>query len=324
MTEPDVSLLIVSFNTRDRLRQCLASLPPALGSVHAEIIVVDNASRDGSADMLAQEFPHIKLIRGESNLGFANANNLAAREALGRYWVLLNPDAVLPEGAIEQSVTRMDAETDIAMAGGRLLGEDGSDQPSARLFPSLMIEFLTLSGLAARYPHSRFFGQFDRTWADPGVESQVDWVPGAFAILRRETLDQVGFFDPRFFLYYEEVDLCRRIHAAGWKIMYWPALRIMHIGGESSKTLSDMSFSSKGSQLTLWRMRSQLLYYRKWHGLPTAWAVKTLEQSWHRLRGLRNRGRSPEKAHESRTIVELWTRAWKDTDGGAHSPPQPW
>ena len=324
MTEPDVTLLIVSFNTRDRLRQCLVCLPPALGLVQAEIIVVDNASRDGSADMLAQEFPHIKLIRSESNLGFANANNLAAREAQGRYWVLLNPDAVLPEGAIEQSVTRMDAETDVAMAGGRLLGEDGSDQPSARLFPSLMIEFLTLSGLAARYPRSRFFGQFDRTWADPGEESQVDWVPGAFAILRQETLDRVGVFDPRFFLYYEEVDLCRRIRAASWKIMYWPALRILHIGGESSKTLSDMSFSSKGSQLTLWRMRSQLLYYRKWHGLPTAWAVKTLEQSWHRLRALRNRGCSPEKAHESRTIVELWTRAWKDTDGGAHSPPQPW
>ncbi len=88
--------------------------------MQAEIIVVDNASRDGSADMLAQEFPHIKLIRGESNLGFANANNLAAREAQGRYWVLLNPDAVLPEGAIEQSVTRMDADTDVAMAGGRL------------------------------------------------------------------------------------------------------------------------------------------------------------------------------------------------------------
>lgn len=324
MTEPDVSLLIVSFNTRDRLRQCLASLPPALGSVQSEIIVVDNASSDGSVDMLAKEFPHIKLIPSGSNLGFANANNLAAGEARGRYWVLLNPDAILPEGAIEHSVTRMDQETDVAMAGGRLLREDGSQQPSACLFPSLMIEFFTLSGLAARYPRSRLFGRFDRTWADPGVECQVDWVPGAFAILRRETLDQVGFFDPRFFLYYEEVDLCRRIRAAGWKIMYWPELRIVHVGGESSKTLSDMNFSSHGSQLTLWRMRSQLLYYRKWHGLPMAWAVKTLEQNWHRLRALRNRGLSPEKSRESQTIIELGTRAWKDTDGGAHSPQQPW
>ena len=324
MTEPDVSLLIVSFNTRDRLRQCLTSLPPALGSIQAEIIVVDNASRDDSADMLAREFPHIKLIRSTSNLGFANANNLAARDARGRHWVLLNPDAVLPADAIERAVSRMDAEAEVGMAGGRLLGEDGSDQPSARLFPGLMIEFFTLSGLAARFPRSRLFGRFDRTWADPGQESPVDWVPGAFAILRRETIEQVGFFDPRFFLYYEEVDLCRRIRAAGWKILYWPELRILHVGGESSKTLADMEFSSKGSQLTLWRMRSQLLYYRKWHGLPMAWAVKALEQNWHRLRALRHRDRSPGKAGESRTIVELWSRAWKDTAGGALSPPQPW
>jgi GT2 family glycosyltransferase len=149
-------------------------------------------------------------------------------------------------------------------------------------------------------------------------------VPGAFAIIRRDLIEQIGFFDPRFFLYYEEVDLCRRIKAAGFKIAYWPDLRISHIGGESSKTVTGVSFSSKGSQLTLWRMRSQLLYYRKWHGPVVAGLVKTLEQSWHWLRAKRNRRRDADKVAESEAICRCWTQAWHDTQGGAVSPPQPW
>ena len=324
MIQVDVSILIVSVNTRERLRQCLNSLPAAQGAVACETIIVDNHSRDGSADMLEQDHPEVRLIRSPVNLGFANANNRAAETATGRYLLLLNPDAVLPEEAIEQAVRRMDQMPGVGMAGGRLLGEDGSDQPSARMFPTLLLELFNLTGLAGRYPRSKLFGRFDRTWADPGEACAIDWVPGAFAILRRELVERIGFFDPRFFLYYEEVDLCRRLRAAGCAIMYWPDLRIMHVGGESSKTLGDMAFSAKGSQLTLWRMRSQLLYYRKWHGVLMAWCVKALEQNWHRLRGFRNRRHAPDKTQESASVVALWTRAWDDTRGGAVSPPQPW
>ncbi|MDD1650147.1 MAG: glycosyltransferase family 2 protein [Methylococcaceae bacterium] len=324
MNKPEVSILIVSFNTCERLRQCLTSLPAARGPITTDTIVVDNDSKDGSAELVSKEFPAVRLIRSPVNLGFARANNQAWEIARGRYLLLLNPDAVLSDGTLAHAIGLMDRHPQVGMAGGRLVDENGHDQPSARMFPTLPIEFFNLSGLAGRFPKSRLFGRFDRSWADPDQPGEVDWVPGAFAILRREAIEQTGFFDPRFFLYYEEVDLCRRIKAAGYCIMYWPELRIMHVGGESSKTLADMQFSSKGSQLTLWRMRSQLLYYRKWHGAISAWAVKTLEQAWHVLRCLRNKRRSPGKFAESEIIVKLWNRAWTDTQGGASSPSQPW
>jgi len=324
MTKPDISVLIVSFNTQARLRECLQALRAQTGGVRLEVVVVDNASRDGSADMVSREFPEVRLIRSAVNLGFGNGNNRALPEALGRYLVLLNSDALLPPDALAQALAHMEAAPDVGMGGGRLLAPDGGWQPSARRFPALLDEFLNLSGLAARFPQSRLFGRFDRTWADPDVAAEVDWVPGAFAIIRRDLIEQISFFDPRFFLYYEEVDLCRRIKAEGYAICYWPDLRISHIGGESSKTLEGMSFSSKGAQLTLWRMRSQALYYRKWHGRLAAWLVKALEQGWHRLRAWRNRRRDAGKAAESQAIIRLWDQAWRDTQGGAVSPPQPW
>lgn len=321
----DVSIFIISFNTCQRLRECLQTLLVATADAPSfEVIVVDNASRDGSADRVSSEFPQVKLLRSQTNLGFGNANNLALQHAVGRYVVLLNSDALLKPQILAQAVAAMEANSQVGMAGGKLTAPDGGWQPSARRFPSLLDEFLNLSGLAAKYPHSRFFGRFDRTWADPDEAAEVDWVPGAFAIIRRDLLDRIGFFDPRFFLYYEEVDLCRRIKAAGCTIAYWPDLVITHIGGESSKTLTDMNFASKGSQLTLWRMRSQLLFYRKWHGAVVARMVKLLEQGWHSLRAWRNRGRNEGKRGESVTLVKLWGQAWQDTQGGSVSPPQPW
>ncbi len=320
----DISVLIVSFNTRDRLRECLKAVAAQTGDIRHETVVVDNASHDGSADMVASEFPGVRLVRSVINLGFGNGNNLGLHQANGRYVVLLNSDALIPPATLSLALAHMEANLMVGMGGGRLLAPDGGWQPSARKFPSLLDEFLNLSGLAARYPQSRFFGRFDRTWADPAVTADVDWVPGAFAIIRRDLLDAIGFFDPRFFLYYEEVDLCRRIKDAGFAVRYWPDLVITHIGGESSKTMQDMSFTSTGSQLTLWRIRSQLLFYRKWQGPALAWSVKLLEQGWHRLRAWRNRRRNAGKAAESETLVRLWDQAWRDTQGGLVSPPQPW
>lgn len=324
MAAPDVSVLIVSFNTRDRLRECLTALHGQTGGIWFETVLIDNASRDGSADMVETEFPTVKLIRSGANLGFANANNRALQDAGGRYVVLLNPDAALPPGSLEQAVRHMEAAPAVGMGGGRLIGSDGGLQPSGRLFPSLLNEILVLSGLAFKFPGSKFFGRADRTWADPMWPAEVDWVPGAFAIIPRELIDRIGFFDPRFFLYYEEVDLCRRIKQAGRVVQYWPDLCITHIGGESSKTVTQLSFSKRGSQLTLWRMRSQLLYYRKWHGFIGAFLVKALEQNWHRLRAWRNRTRDADKFEDSREIVATWKQAWADTQGGKVSPTQPW
>jgi GT2 family glycosyltransferase len=325
----DLSILIVTYNSLrfvDALMQGLsreiASLP---AGQRAEIVVVDNASHDGTADAIAERHPDVKLVRSPRNLGFAAGNNLAARHAEGRVLLLLNPDALPEPGCLPRSLALMDASPGVGMAGARLLDPEGQTQPSARMFPSLLIEALSMSGLASRFPGSRFFGQFDRGWADPAQAAAVDWVPGAFALVRRDLFLALGGFDERFFLYYEEVDLCRRIHAAGLSVQYWPELRVRHIGGASARTVVGATVAKAGSQLTLWRARSGLLYYRKNHGWALAWAVNRLERGWHALRGWRAAWRGQDqKAAESARHRELLARAWNDTLGGRVSPPTPW
>jgi GT2 family glycosyltransferase len=326
MSIPQLSIIIVSFRTRDTLRECLRSLEERSREIQTQVIVVDNASDDGSAEMVTREFPRVLLIPSEINVGFAGANNLAFPHATARYVVLLNSDAFLNERAIQRAIAHMDREETVGAAGGRLVGRDGSWQPSARQFPSLLNDFFSLSGLAARFPHSKLFGRADRTWADPHVPADVDWVPGAFAIIRRAALEQVGYFDERFFLYYEEVDLCKRLRDAGFTVRYWPDVVITHWGGESSKTLRSLAFSRSGCQLTLWRMRSAFLYYRKHKG-SYAWLVKEMEHAWEWARALKNTlgsARSAAKREDSTTMQRLVEQAWKETCGGRVSPARPW
>lgn len=322
-TTPEVSLLMLSFNTRELLRHSLSSLIAISAETDAEIIVVDNASHDGSADMVALEFPQVRLIRASHNLGFAGGNNLGREAARGKFLVLVNSDAFIEPGALQRGLERMRTCPDVGLAGGLLVGRDQRPEPSARRFPSPLNDLLSLTGLAARYPKSRFFGRFDRTWANPHEAAQVDWVPGAFCIIRQSALEQIGFFDERFFLYYEEVDLCRRLREAEWSVWYWPDLKAVHWGGESSKTLSGQTVSNHGRQLTLWRMRSALLYYRKHHGYLAAWFSASIETTWHRLRMIKNR-RSPDKQVESKAVVTMQQRAWRETLAGRISPPRPW
>jgi len=325
---PDASVVLVSFNTRDLLRECILTLQRESGGVPHETIVVDNASRDGSADMVATEFPEVRLIRSSINLGFAAANNRAFQMARGRYIVLLNSDAFLRPRALRLSIEHMDEYPRVGLAGGRLVGRDGSWQPSARMYPSALNSLLSMSGLAAKFPKSRFLGRVDRTWADPLQPAQVDWVPGAYSIIRRSVLDQVGLFDERFFLYYEEVDLCRRIKAANYEVWYWPDIVVEHLGGESAKTVKNLKLASSGSQIELWKMRAELLYFRKHHGAIGAWSSMFLEKSWYRLRAYRNllsglTERNVKIADLKHRIATV-KQAWRDTQGGRVSPMRPW
>ena len=323
----DVSLVIVSFNTRDVLRECLLSVYREVGSLSVQIIVVDNASTDESPAMVEREFPEVELIRSEINLGFGPANNLGFQSARGRYIVLLNSDAFLCQGSLQRSVAHMDATPTAGLGGGRLTGRDGSWQPSARMFPSVFSDLIVLSGLAARFPRSRFFGHADRTWANPMDASEVDWVPGAYAIIRAEALRTVGFFDPRFFLYFEEVDLCMRIKQKAYSIWYWPDVTVMHIGGESSRQIRSLEMSRTGAQLVLWRMRSMLLYYRKHYGRVARIAM-LVEIVWYWMRSQRRRlSKDPDRRRSARTyrsMISMMSQAWRDTRGGRFSPAQPW
>jgi GT2 family glycosyltransferase len=330
-----VSAIVVSFNTRDLLRECLQSLADECGKLPAgiasEILVVDNASRDGSAEMVEREFSNskvpVRLIRSDVNLGFGGANNLALEQAAGRYIVLLNSDAFLYPGALALAVQHMESSPSTGFGGAKLVGRDGVLQPSARCFHSIWRDGLVLTGLSAKYPRSRVFGALDRTWADPEVAADVDWVPGAFMIIRREALAKVGIFDPRFFLYYEETDLCRRVKSAGFAVSYWPDVIVTHIGGESGRQLKSLTASKAASRVELWRMRSTLLYYRKHHGWQ-AFAALGLEWILYKLRYWRNRNSKDAgrrfRAEEAAQLAALMRQAWKDTQGGRVSPAQPW
>jgi hypothetical protein len=330
-----VSVIVVSFNTRDLLRKCLTSLREECTrlpeGVSAEILVVDNGSRDGSADMVAAEFSGagvpIRLIRSDVNLGFGAANNRAIEAAQGRYLVLLNSDAFFHSGALVRAIAHMETDPSAGVGGGRLVGRDGAWQPAARMFPSVLRDAFVLTGLASRFPRSHFFSAAERTWADPAVAADVDWVTGAFMILRREALAEAGLFDPAFFHYCEEVDLCRRVKAAGFHVRYWAEIVVTHLHGESSRQVDTQVFSENESQVVLWRMRSTFLYYRKHHGAQV-WLARWLEEGLYTLRFLRNRfSPSParrERAREAAMLLRLLLQAWKETCGGRVSPPRPW
>jgi GT2 family glycosyltransferase len=319
----DASIIIVSYQTRDLLRRCLQTIEARRGALRTETIVVDNASRDGSVRMLEVEFPWVRAIALERNIGFGAANNRGFAEARGRYFVLLNSDAFVGPRALELAVRHMDEAPEVAVGGARLIGENGCWQPSARMFPSPLNDLLLMSGLAARFPRSKFFGRMDRRWADPAIAVETDWVCGAFLILRPAVARTLGGFDESFFMYFEEVDLCRRVKASGHRVWYWPDIEVVHLGGESARTVESRAMSPAGAQVALWRLRSEWIYYRK-HQPGLAWLARTVEWGWPRARALRNSWSADSdrrrKARDCRQAASLAQQAWVETSGGRVAP----
>jgi GT2 family glycosyltransferase len=323
----DLSILIVTYNSRALIGKLLDQVAQqaACAPISMEVVLVDNNSRDATAELVASHYPWVKLIASPVNLGFAAGNNLAAEHAEGRHLLLLNPDAIPDAGSLARGVALMDAHPQVALGGGELRDCAGVPQPSARMFPTLRDELFTMTGLAARFPKSRLLAGMDRRWADPHAVADVDWIPGAFVFVRASVFAQVGQFDERYFMYYEEVDLCRAFSAHGYSVRYWPELRALHIGGASARTVSEARISRMGSQLELWRMRSALLYYRKHHGVLQTAALHALERGWYLLRRLRSswRGQS-ERARDFIVHIEQLRKAWADTRAGRVSPVRPW
>jgi GT2 family glycosyltransferase len=321
----DLSILIVTYNSARHVIPLLDALRSELAPLSAEVIVVDNASQDGTPALLRETHPWVRLIASQVNLGFAAGNNLGADVARGQWLLLLNPDALPQPGAIRRGIELMRQHPGVGLGGGELRGADGSRQPSARMFPTLRDELFTLAGLAARRPHSRLFARLDRRWADPEQAAAVDWLPGAFVFVPRALFQSLGGFDERFFMYYEEVDLCRRLAAAGHGVQYWPELKALHIGGASARTVAKARVSRAGSQLEAWRMRSALLYYRKHHGALAAWALQALERGWYALRALKAGWQQRHSVREDFLVhVAQMREAWLATQGGRQSPQRPW
>lgn len=231
----DVSVTIVNWNTQHLLRDCIASIYEHAGDVCCEIIVIDNASSDGSAKMVKTEFPDVHLIGNTENHGFARANNQGMQTARGRYILLLNSDTLLLENALGRAVAFADRNADAAVVGCRVLNPDMTLQPTCFMFPSTLNMLLSLSYMYKLFEKSRWFGRERMSWWSRDDVRCVDVVTGCFMLVRRKAIEQVGLMDDRFFMYAEETDWCYRFKQAGWKVLFTPEAEIIHYGGQSSR-----------------------------------------------------------------------------------------
>lgn len=243
-------------------KKAIALVKQSLPQLNIEIFVIDNASKDGSAEMIRQEFPEIHLIINKTNVGFGRANNQALPFVHGRYILLLNTDAFVDPDTIQKTVDFMESNPKTGILGVRLLGRDGVLQPSCRYFPTPINSFLFRTGLNKLFTSVKMVD--DMTW-DHNQVRDCDWVPGCYYLIRKEVIDQVGLFDTRYFLYSEEVDHCFSAKNAGWNVTYFPYASVVHIGGESAKT--DNKISSVSRQVSALQIESELLYFRKNLGL---------------------------------------------------------
>lgn len=268
----DLSIIIVNYNTCDLLRDCLQSVYQSQGQLAYEVIVVDNASTDGSAAMVATEFPQAELIVSEENQGFAYANNIGLRRAgfaddgsprphAPRYALLLNPDTIIPANGLAGMIVFMDSQPDVGAAGPKLVRLDGSlDLACRRSFPSPEISFYRMVGLSKLFPRSRRFGRYNMTFVDPDELLEVDAVVGAFMLVRREAIAQAGLLDEVYFMYGEDLDWAYQIKANGWKIYYNPAITVTHVKRAASR-------HSPKAKVEFYRAMD--IFYRKFYAQTT-------------------------------------------------------
>jgi GT2 family glycosyltransferase len=246
----DISIIIVNWNTKDLLRNCLNSIYQTVQNITLEIIVVDNASHDGSVAMLREEFPQVTIIENTTNRGFGAANNQAINIMKGRYALLLNTDTILAEDAVYELFSFMEAYPDAAMACGQLLNADGSKQNSIANFPNLLTLFLNTPLLEYLFPKRYPSKRYDYKWP-----IEVDSGIGASLLVRKQAIDKVGMLDERYFFFFEETDWALQMKTAGWKIYHVPSAFIYHLQGQSIGR-------DVRSRIEFYRSRYQ--FFKKW------------------------------------------------------------
>ena len=254
-----LSISIVNWNTKDILRNCLKSIYESTHKISYEVFVIDNSSSDGSPEMVENEFPRVRLIENKENLGFAKANNQVIRLSNGRYILLLNSDTIVLDGALDKMVEFMNGHPDAGAAGCKLLDSDGSLQKSINKFPSLFHQCWGKSLLPTIFPKIKVSYVIDEPHFYSRIQ-EVDWVTGAFLILSRHAVNQIGFLDERFFMYGEDTDLCWRIKKGGWKVYFYPETKVVHLGGVSVKKRENKSIGRR--LITI----AACQYSRKYHG----------------------------------------------------------
>lgn len=259
-----LSILIVNWNVSDLLRDCLRSIERGRGDLAVEVIVVDSASQDGSVDMVATEFPWVTLLPQTENVGFPRGNNIALAQARGDYLLLLNPDTVVLDDALAEMVAYLRAHPDVGAVGPQLLNPDGSVQSSRRRFPTLATGFFESTWLEGLAP--AVLRRYYALDLPDDATAEVEWLTGACIMVPRAVYERVGGLDEAYFMYSEELDWCRRIVAAGWRVVYHPAARVVHHVGKSSEqavTARHINFQ-----------RAKLRYFRKYHGRAAAGVLR--------------------------------------------------
>jgi hypothetical protein len=262
----DLSIIIVSWNVKGLLGQCLASIDAGRDSLALETLVVDSGSTDSSVEMVANEFPWVRLLPQPENVGFSRGNNVGLALATGRHLLLLNPDTQLVGHALSQMVSYLDAHPAVGALGPQLLHTDGQIQSSRRRFPTLATGFFESTWLQPIAPRRVLRGYYVQDRPDD-LTSEVDWVVGACLLVRRQAYEQVGSLDEGYFMYSEEMDWQRRIKEAGWKVVYYPAAQVTHHVGKSSDQVV--------AQRHIYFQRSKLRYFRQYHGRFSAAALRS-------------------------------------------------
>jgi len=268
MSQPELSVCIVNWNTREDLEQAIVSVLESDPGLNPEVIVLDNASQDGSADMVRERFPDVVLIEEKRNLGFAKGYNCAARQASGRHLLILNPDTVVQSGALERLIEFLDSHQDAAAVGPRLLNSDGTIQYSCRRFPKPMAAVLRNTVIGRILPRNHFTREYLMADWDHETVREVDWVSGAAVCIRPRAWDQVGGFDEGFFMYAEDMDWCLRAREAGWKVYYCPDAAVVHRIGRSS--------DQRPIDMVLQFHRSMARFYSKHYAADWPWGVRAL------------------------------------------------
>lgn len=263
---PDLSVIVLNWNARDDLRRCLASIDAHPPARDVRVVVADNDSHDGSAEMVAADFPHHLLVRHPRNAGFGAGNNRALPMASGRYVLFLNPDTIVANGAFDALIAFADTQPDAGVFGAKLLNPDGSLQYSCRRFPNLGTGFYRNTPLGRLLPGNRWTSDYLMRDFDHETPRDVDWVSGAALMVRREALQRLKGFDEDFYMYCEDVDLCMRAHRAGWRVVYVPQSVITHVIGRSSDLAP--------ARMTYHFHRSMYTFYRKHYAAGTPLVVR--------------------------------------------------
>lgn len=254
----DLTVVIVTWNSADCIRDCLRSIDPPSRRAPTRVVVVDNASKDGTVPLVSREFPWADVVANRDNRGFGAANNQAFAAASSRYVMMLNPDTVARPGALDALVAFMDAHPEAWAAGPAMLNADGSEQRTGVAFPSLGNLLSETFFLDRLLPHSRLFGRHRRLFDERPGPREVDFVQGSALIFRREVLERVGGLDERFFMYFEETDWCFRMKRAGGRVLVCPDAQVVHLGGGE--------FGHFDERRLLHYHRSLLAFYGKHHG----------------------------------------------------------